>query len=383
MLYLDNAATTFPKPRSVLDAMEKYFSEIGANCGRAAYPLAQEASRMVFETRELVASLIGAPDSSRVVFTSGATEALNLALLGLLREGDRVVTTSMEHNSVMRPLSYLRATRGVEVVRVACSPRGELDPDDVRRALFRGAKMLVSTAASNVCGTLMPLRELGLIAREHDCLFLVDGAQAVGVIPINVTELGIDLLAFSGHKGLLGPQGTGCLYVAPGAEPEPLKFGGTGSRSEEEKQPDFLPDRYESGTLNLVGLAGLGEGVRFIQEKGIAALSQYERKLTAQLLQGLQEIPGARIYGPRDPEKQVSVVSFNLANLSCSQAGELLARDHQVAVRTGLHCSPSAHRTLGTYPHGTVRVSLGPFNTEEDIAFFLHAVEEISPCAVS
>ena len=376
-IYLDNAATSYPKPKCVIKAMEHYFGNIGANSGRAAYKRAQEASRMVFEARERIAKLIGAKDSSRIIFTLNATEGLNTVILGSLKQGDQVVTTSMEHNSVMRPLRFLEESRGVKIDIAECITDGILEPEEMERKITTDTKLIITTSASNVFGTIMDISKIGSIAGEHNIPFLVDGAQTVGNVPINVEEDKIDILAFSGHKGLLGPQGTGCLYIREGREFSPLKFGGTGSWSELEIQPDFLPDRYESGTLNLIGIAGLSAGVKFLLREGVVNIRKKEQKLTDYLIQRLKEIEVIVIYGPKDSSKQTSVVSINIKDRETSEVGDILYRDHNIAVRCGLHCAPGAHKTIGTFPKGTIRISLGYFNTKEDIDYLYDALCKI------
>ena len=373
-IYLDNAATSYPKPSCVIDAMRDYFENVGVNAGRSAHKRAQEASRIVFETRERVSKLIGAKDSSRIIFTSNATEGLNMVIIGSLRKGDRVLTTSMEHNSVMRPLRFLEELRGIKIDTAKCSQEGFLDPDDIKRMIHKDTKLIVSTSASNVVGTIIPVSEVSRIAREHHIPFLVDGAQTVGSIPINVENDKIDILSFSGHKGLLGPQGTGCLYIREGIELPPLKQGGTGSWSEFEIQPNFLPDKYESGTLNLIGIAGLGAGVEFLLDEEVANIRKKEQELTDYLLLKLKVIDGIVIYGPKESSKQTSVVSINIKDRDPSKVGEMLDREFNIGVRCGLHCAPGAHKTVGTFPQGTIRISLGYFNTKEDIDYLNEAL---------
>lgn len=378
-IYLDNAATSYPKPDCVIKAMEGYFKNIGANAGRSAYKAAQETSRIVFEARENAAKLIGTKDSSRVVFTSNATEGLNLAILGLLREGDRVITSSMEHNSVMRPLRYLEKTKGIKISIVKCLSEGELDVLDIKKKITGKTKLIVVTGASNVTGTIMPVAEIGRIAREHNITFLVDSAQIAGCLPIDVEKSNIDLLAFSGHKGLLGPQGTGCLYISDKVKlPIPLKFGGTGSHSDSEVQPDFLPDKYESGTLNLIGIAGLGAGVDFILKEKVNNIRKKLEILTEYLIVEVKKIKGIKIYGVTNPSRRTAVISLNIKEKASSDVCEILDRKYGIAVRGGLHCSPAAHRTIGSFPEGTVRVSIGYFNTEQEIDCLIKALHNIA-----
>lgn len=376
-VYLDNAATSFPKPDGVITAMRNYFEHIGANSGRSAYQQAQEASRIVFETRERVAQLIGARDSSRIVFTSNATEGLNTAILGILEEGDEVITTSLEHNSVMRPLRYVEQTRAVGVRVVPCSEKGELDPEDVKKKIGLNTKLIVMMSASNVVGTLLPVSEVSKIAREHGVPLLIDAAQTAGCVPMDVTRDSFDMVAFSGHKGLLGPQGTGCLYIGEGIGPRPLRYGGTGSHSEFEFQPEFLPDRYESGTLNTIGIAGLGAAVTYLLEKGVDTVREEEQRFVDILLSTLSQMGNVTVYGTQDSVSRIGVVSININGKSPSEVGYELDSRYDIAVRVGLHCSPAAHRTIGTFPGGTVRISIGPFITDEDMDTLCGAIEEI------
>ena len=366
MIYLDNAATSFPKPEVVYTAMDRFLRQCGANPGRGGYRLALAAEQEIEETRRLLARMFGIRQPHRLVFTFNATHALNIALKGLLRPRDHVITSSMEHNSVNRPLRALEA-RGVSVTRILCSPRGELDVDDVRRAITSRTRLIAITHASNVTGTLLPVAELGSLARDHDLLLLVDAAQTAGVYPIDVEELQIDLLAFPGHKGLLGPPGTGGLYIGPRAHPEPLMEGGTGSHSDSDRQPPELPRRHESGTLNFAGLAGLGAAVRFIGESGLDCIRKHHVALTTRLAEGLREIPGVRVYGPSEPEQGVGVLSFTVSAWEPLDLAAVLDESFDIACRAGLHCAPHAHRTLGTYPQGTVRFSPGFFNTLQEM----------------
>ena len=379
MIYFDNAATSWPKPPAVSAALSGYWSDAGGNPGRSGHRMSVAAARIVEKAREALAELFNASDPSRIVFTHNATHALNLALYGLLRPGDRVVTTSVEHNSVMRPLRHLESL-GVALTLVGCAPDAMLDLDDLRRAL-PGAHLLVTSHASNVAGTLIPVGAVAALAREHGVPYLVDASQTAGSLPIDVQEMGLDLLAFTGHKGLLGPTGTGGLYVREGLNLVPLMRGGTGSDSARETQPEFLPDVHESGTLNVAGIAGLAAGVRFLSEIGIEVVRTHERNLVARFLAGASEIPGILLYGPRDPALQCGLVSFNVAGAMPSEAGLILDQSFEIMTRTGLHCAPAAHRTLGTFPAGTVRFSFGWFNTTAEVETALGALREIATWA--
>lgn len=376
MIYLDNAATSFPKPESVYREMEKCIKEYGANPGRSGHKLALQAGRAIYSTRELLCRLFNIKDPMRVVFTLNATDALNLGIKGLLKEGDHVVTTSMEHNSVARPLKFLES-RGIETTFVQCDQKGLLDPGDIRKALKKNTALIVCTHASNVTGTVMPVKEVGAIAREKGIPFMVDAAQTAGVLDIDVEEMNIDLLAFPGHKSLMGPQGTGGLYIREGIHLVQMREGGTGSSSENLSQPEIVPDRYESGTPNTVGIAGLGAGVKFLLEEGIHNIRRHEQELTRLMLEGLREIKNVKIYGPGDEKQQAPVISINIGDEDSGEISYILDREFNIATRAGLHCAPLAHKTLGTFEQGTIRFSMGYFNTREEIEAAVRAVEQI------
>ena len=380
MIYFDNASTTWPKPPGVAEAVLSYMQNVGANPGRSSHRLAIEASRILYDTRETLAQLFGVADPLRIVFAANATEALNLALFGYLNPGDHVVTTSMEHNAVMRPLRYLQGL-GVELTVVACSAQGALDPVDMEKAIRPNTVLIAMNHASNVVGTVLPVAELGALARRHGLLLLVDGAQTAGAYPIHMSEMNIDLLAFTGHKALFGPQGTGGLCLGERLDISrlrPFKRGGTGSYSESEEQPDFLPDKYESGTANAAGIAGLRAGVRFVLEHGVESIQHHEEMLTARLLAGLQDIPAVHVYGPLHAGQQMATVSFNVRGLEPSEVELRLDEEYAILCRGGLHCAPSAHRTIGTYPRGTVRLSLSYLNTIGQVDTALEAVYDIA-----
>ncbi len=380
MIYFDNAATSWPKPPEVAEAMTSFLRDIGASPGRSGHRQAVEAGRMVYRVREAVADLFHAPDPLRVVFTQNVTEALNLVLRGLLHSGDHVITGSMEHNSMMRPLRALER-QGVEVTVIPCSSAGVLDPAAVEAAIQPGTVMIALNHGSNVVGTIQPAAAIGDIARRHDLLFLLDSAQTAGAYPIDTQAEQIDLLAFTGHKSLYGPTGTGGLVIGERVDVqhfEPLKRGGTGSRSEEEEQPEFLPDMCESGTLNAVGLAGLEASLRWIAERGVDTIRAHDVTLTRQLLDGLLDIPGISVYGGLDAERQTSTVSFTLAGMEPSDVGLRVDDEFGILCRVGLHCAPSAHKTIGTFPVGTVRFGLGAFNTSEDVETAVNALKTLA-----
>jgi cysteine desulfurase family protein len=380
IIYFDNAATSYPKPEEVAQAMVRFSEEIGASPGRSGHRLAVEAGRVVFEARERISQLFGVKDSSRVVFGLNATEGINQGLQGLLRPGDHVIASSMEHNSVMRPLRAMEK-EGLEVTALPCSQKGLLDPLDVRKAFRKSTKMVVLNHASNVVGTLQPLAEIGKVCRRQGVLFFVDAAQSAGAVPIDMEREMIDLLAFTGHKALFGPQGTGGLVLGERVDEKdlvPMKRGGTGSRSEMEEQPDFLPDLCESGTPNTVGLAGLLAGLDFVLKEGVERIREHERGLTDRLLRGLLETPGVTVYGLRDARKQLATVSFNLQGMAPSDVGLRLDEEYGILCRVGLHCSPSSHRTLGTFPEGTVRFGMSYLNRPEEVDRALQAVGELA-----
>lgn len=380
MIYLDNAATSWPKPPEVAKAMVHFLQEIGANPGRSGHRLSVEASRVVYEAREAVCTLLNAPDPLRVVFGANVTEALNLAMRGLLHPGDHVVTSSIEHNSVMRPLRALEQ-EGVEVTVVECTAQGMLEPYAVEAAIQPNTRLLVINHASNVVGTVLPVREVGQIARKNDLLLLVDCAQTAGAYPLDLDRDAIDLLAFTGHKSLFGPMGTGGLIVGERvdvAKITPLKQGGTGSRSESQYQPTFLPDMLESGTPNAVGLAGLTAGIGWVREQGVDAIRAHETALAQRLIDGLCDLPGVTIYGRLDSRQRTATVAFNISGMVSSEVALRLDDQFGIMCRPGLHCAPAAHRTLGTHPAGSVRFGLGPFNTQSDVDTSLLAVQMLA-----
>jgi cysteine desulfurase family protein len=379
VVYFDNAATSWPKPPAVQTAMVRYLEAVGGSPGRAGHRMSIEASRLVSDTRDAVAELFNVADPSRIAFTKNSTEALNIAILGVLRPGDHAITSSMEHNSVMRPLRHLESQGVITLTVVPCSPTtGALDPDDVRRAIRPNTRLITVLHASNVIGNLMPVGEVGAIARSNGIPFLVDASQTAGAYPIDVEALKIDLLAFTGHKSMLGPGGTGGLYVREECDPEPLSRGGTGSKSELEFQPDFMPDKYEAGTLNTVGLAGLGASVQWLLDQGVDTIQQHERTLAERFITCAREIPGIVVPGPTDSAQRIGVVSFLVDGMTTSKAGLVLDQVFGVASRIGLHCAPAAHRTLGTFPDGTVRFGFSAFNTLEQVDYALDALAQLA-----
>jgi cysteine desulfurase family protein len=378
VIYLDNAATSWPKPEIVYQTMDRFLREKGANPGRSGHDMAVAAEKVVEQTRTSLARLLNAPDEKDVIFTLNCTESLNLALKGLLRPGDHVVTDAIGHNSLVRPLHRLEQ-QGVLVTRVLGSDGcGLLTPQDVESAILPQTRLIAITHASNVSGVVQPIEQVGEVAQRRGIPFLVDAAQSACVLPIDVETCSVDLLALSGHKGPLGPPGTGLLYVSKRVELEPLKEGGTGTLSESEEQPPDRPSRYESGTPNTVGIAGLGAGVGYVLETGVETIRQHELTLLDRLLAGLAVNAKVQICGSPPERERVGVVSFRVEGWSPSEVGAVLDQAFDIKVRTGLHCAPAAHKVFGTYPEGAVRASIGYFNTTDHIDALLDAVGRIA-----
>jgi len=375
-LYFDNAATSWPKPEAVYRAVDDYQRRLGAPAGRGAYTEASETERIVVSCRKKIAQLIGTSDPSRIVFTQNGSDSLNLALHGLLRPGDHVVTTVCEHNSVLRPLRFLAEHRDVTTTYVGCDSQGYVDPDDIRRAITPKTRLIALIHASNVTGAIQPIEAVGQIAAERGIPFLVDAAQSLGHVPIDVSRIRCQLLAAPGHKGLLGPLGTGILYIAPGIEKSLLSVrqGGTGTRSDEDVQPESLPDKYESGNLNVPGIVGLEAGVSHVLETGLAGLQEHSRLLTERLLTGLLELRCVERYGPTTAERRVGVVSLNVAGFEPQELAALLDAEWSIQTRAGIHCAPRMHAALGTLPRGTLRLSPGHFTTSEQIDAVIAAI---------
>ncbi len=379
--YLDNAATTFPKPPEVAEAVAAYITGLGCNINRGCYGSAYEAENMVFETREMLCRLYHGPDCKNVIFTKNVTESLNVLLKGLLQPGDHVLTSSMEHNAVMRPLVQLEK-KGVSFTRIPCSETGELQLDTMEGLLQPNTRAVVLTHASNVCGTVLPLEPVGAFCKQHGLVFIVDAAQTAGVLDLNMEQMSIDALAFTGHKGLLGPQGIGGFVIRDelAAQLEPLLSGGTGSVSHTEEIPTFLPDRFEPGTMNLPGIAGLQAGLHWLEQTGIETVRAHEAALTGHFLEQLTPLEAEgliRIVGKRDVENRTGVVSLQTTDLDQATAAFELDSQYGIMTRVGLHCAPIAHKTLGTYPAGTIRFSFGWWNTIEDADAAAQALEAI------
>lgn len=377
MIYLDNAATTYPKPEQVYDSIMDCMKNYCANSGRAGHKMAMRAAREIYDARENIAKLFNIDNPMNIIFTNNATDSLNLAIKGVVKEGDHIITTSMEHNSVIRPIKSLEA-RGISNTIVNCDKEGFLDVNDIKNAIKPNTKLIVTTHASNVVGTLVDIKAVGEIAKENNILYLVDASQTAGVYSIDVKDMNVDMIAAPGHKCLLGPQGTGILYIREGLSVDILKEGGTGSKSEDLFQPEIVPDRYESGTHNTPGIAGLNEGVKFILEKGIDDIRLHEEELCQYMLDKLEEVPNIKIYGTKDSKKRAAVIAINIGDMDSGEITFILDSEYDIATRSGIHCAPLAHKTLGTLEQGAVRFSLGYFNTKEEIDKAVEALKEIS-----
>ena len=390
-IYLDNASTTFPKPREVADAVYQYMTGVGSNIGRGGYASAYAAEEAVFAARQLMCDFFGGEDAKNVVFTKNVTEALNVIIRGLLQPGDHVLVSAMEHNAVMRPLQLLgreleageeAPADAISFSRIPCDSEGNLELEALPRLVQQRTKAVIMTHASNVCGTLLPIDKVGDFCKQRGLLFIVDSAQSAGVFPINMQQLHIDALAFTGHKGLLGPQGIGGFVLREHMVKRlaPFIVGGTGSLSHTESTPRFMPDKFEAGTLNLPGIMGLAAGVRWLNQRGMASLRAHELALTEQLLTGLLDLEQQgllRIVGRRDIVQRTSVVSIAATKQDLAVVAHRLNEEYGIATRVGLHCAPNAHKTLQTYPTGTLRFSMGWHNNEEDIGAALKALREV------
>ena len=380
-IYLDNASTTYPKPERVARAVYDYMTRDGVNINRGSYARAYRVEEAVFEARQLLCELFHGPDCRNVVFTKNATESINVLLKGFLRPGDHILVSSMEHNAVMRPVVQLEKM-GCSFTRVPCDETGALRADALEGCLTPQTRAVVMTHASNVCGTLLPLERVGEFCRAHGLKFFVDCAQTAGVWPIDMEKMHIDALAFTGHKGLLGPQGIGGFILADGMAEriDPLLSGGTGSISHTEQVPDFMPDRFEPGTLNLPGIIGLREGLLWLKETGISQVRDHELELTRRFLDGLRPMAEAgaiRILGRMDCEERTGVVSLQTLREEMAQAAFRLDQEYGIMTRVGLHCAPAAHRALGSYPEGAIRFSFGWWNAPEHVDAALRALREI------
>lgn len=376
-IYLDNAATSHPKPEAVYRAVDAAL-RAGGNPGRGGHRIALAAGRRVLAAREALANLLGAPDSARLLMTASCTDSLNLALKGLLRPGDHVITTALEHNALRRPLAAL-ARQGVTVTPVLALPDGQIGPAAVRSALRKETKLIALAHASNVSGCIQPVADIGAVARQAGIFFLVDAAQTAGALPIHMEQMGIHLLAAPGHKGLLGPQGTGILAVDPAVPLRPVREGGTGFHSSDAAQPEIFPEGYESGTVNVPGIAGLAAGAAYLQQTGIDKIRRHELELTGALLDGLRSSAGVTVHGPADAARRAAVVAFTVAGLDPGDVEEQLEDGFGIMGRAGLHCNPGCHAHLGTLAGGgAMRLSPGPFTTPAEIAEAVRAVAAIA-----
>lgn len=377
-IYLDNGATSFPKPKEVVDSMSNYLLYIGGNVNRGSYTNSFSAENTVYETRELLCKLFNFPKPENVVFTSGITESLNVIIKGLFNPGDHILISSMEHNAVLRPLNSI-AKVGIEFTITPCNSKGELDISTLNNFLKPNTKAIIMTHSSNVCGTLLPLKAVGEFCKKNNIYFIADTAQTAGAIPIDMKDMRIDVLCFTGHKSLLGPQGIGGFLISEELCKiiKPLIEGGTGSFSESENQPSYMPDKFEGGTLNIPGIYGLNASIKYINSLGIDNIQNHEESLTKLFIDKVTEIPEATILGLPSSKSRTSVVSLDFKNFDNGEIAYYLDRYYGISVRCGLHCAPLAHKTLGTFPNGTVRFSFGIFNTIEDINYTIDSIKKV------
>lgn len=377
MIYMDNAATSWPKPNIVYNTVLKTMKEHGANPGRSSHSMAVDAANILLYGREMLCQLFNVQDPFRMIFTLNTTDSLNLAIKGILKEGDHVITTSMEHNSVIRPLMHLMDL-GIDTTIVYADSQGVIDPDDIEKSIRSNTRLIVTTHASNVTGTLMPIEAIGSIAKNYGIYYLLDAAQTAGYIPMNLSKLPVDMVAIPGHKGLLGPQGTGILYIKDSIDLNQIREGGTGSQSESIYQPRFLPDRYEAGTPNTPGIAGLGAGVAYILEKGQEKIMTHISNMENLFIKSLSQMEGVKIYGPHIMGLRTGIISINIWDRDSREMVNILNHDYNIATRGSLHCSPLAHDTTGTKKQGTIRLSPGIFTTLDDVKACIRAIGEIS-----
>jgi cysteine desulfurase family protein len=377
MIYLDNAATTFPKPSSVYKSVMRAMKVYGANPGRGSHAMAIEGARIIYGTRELLAKLFNLDDPMKVIFTFNATDSLNIAIKGILNSGDHVVTTEMEHNSVLRPIKELESS-GVENTIVKCASDGTIDLVDLESAIRDNTKLIVTTHVSNLTGTIFPIEEIGRVCNKHKIPYLLDASQSAGVLSIDIKKYNISFLAVPGHKGLLGPQGTGVLVINSDMEIKHLKEGGTGSQSSSLEHPNFYPDKLEAGTHNLPGIAGLNAGLKYILKRGTKSIYSHEKTLLDTFIIELRKNPKIKIYGPESIEHRIGVVPINIEGMDSSEVANILDTEYNIAVRPGLHCAPLAHKAIGTEKLGAVRFGIGPFNKSNDILVAVKALNEIA-----
>lgn len=376
-IYLDNAATSFPKPKEVSESVYDFMVNNGTSSGRGSYKKAMESDYIVYDTRKLIGELFNFKDTKKIIFTSNITESINIVLRGILKDNDHVITSSIEHNAVWRTLKTLEKERNIQISKAKCDKYGFTDVHDVKKLIKENTALFIFNSASNVIGTIQPIREIGKIAKNNKITFIVDGAQTCGAYPIDINNDNIDILTFTGHKSLLGPMGTGGIIINSDYNIEPLKTGGTGGDSSYEYQVDYYPNKLETGTLNVSGIAGLREGIKFIKKEGIEKINNKEKELTKYTLDRLEEVRDIEIYGPKDCEKITSVISFNIKNKKAEEIAYNLDKKYGIMVRAGLHCSPLVHEVIGTKECGTVRVSIGYFNTKEDIDKLVYALNNL------
>ncbi len=375
--YFDNAASSWPKPPEVITAMNKVILEYAANPGRGSHQMAVKASRILFEARKNLSKLFNVQNPVDIMFSLNTTSALNQAIFGFLKSGDHVIATGVEHNSVRRPLEYLKKKKGIEISYLSTNAKGYVDLRQLPDLIQRNTTLFVCNHSSNLLGTIFPVEEVKEVLSNHNIKCLVDAAQTAGAFPIDVQQMGIHMLAFPGHKGLLGPSGTGGLYVHPSLDLEPLIHGGTGSQSESIEQPSVRPDRYESGTQNTVGIAGLNEGVKFILKNKVENIHAKEFELSQRLMEGLMSIEDVEILGPKLGEDKTGITSFNIKKMDCSEVAFILDQSFKIAVRSGYHCTPLAHQSAGTLETGAIRASVSYFTTEQEIDYFIESVKQI------
>ena len=376
-IYLDNAATSFPKPKEVADAVYDFMINNGTSSGRGSYKKAMQSDYIVYKCRKLIGNLFNFDDPKKVVFTSNVTDSLNIAIRGILKENDHVITSSLEHNAVWRCLKTLEKDINIKIDTVECSKDGITNPEDIKKYIRKDTALIVFTQASNVLGTIQPVKEIGKIARENKIVFLVDAAQSAGAMKIDIKEDNIDILAFTGHKSLLGPMGTGGLIINTDIDIKPLKAGGTGGDSAYEYQPDYYPNHLETGTSNVSGIAGLRAAIKFLNKEGIDNIHNKEKELTKYALQRLETVKDIEIYGPKDCEKILSVISFNIKNKRPEDISTILDQKYDIMLRAGLHCAPTAHSVINTKDRGSLRIGIGYFNTKDDIDKLVEALNNL------
>lgn len=379
LIFLDNGATSFPKPEEVYTFMDQFYRNFGVNPGRSGYDLCMETGELVEETRKMLTDFFNGKDPNRLCFSYNSTDALNLIIYGMLEEGDHAITTTLEHNSVLRPLYHLYKFNGVDVDYISFDEKGFVNPDDFPKKFKKNTKLVIINHASNVVGTIQPVKEIGKYCRERGIPFAIDASQSAGKIAVDIEELNVDVVAFTGHKSLLGPTGIGGLYVREGIEIRHTRAGGTGVRSAVRTHLEEYPYRLEYGTLNVMGVAGLHAGLKWIEEKGLENIHEHEMKLTAMLRDGLKDVEGVSVYCQGDLTDHISIFLFNADGFEALDTATILDVDYNIAARSGLHCAPLVHEQLGTDKiKGAVRFGIGPFNTEEQIRIAINAVKEIS-----